>query len=386
MSEATVQNGTILIVDDNPTNLGVLFNTLNQAGFKVLVAEDGERALAQIHRAQPDIILLDVLMPGIDGFETCRRLKSSETVADIPVIFMTALSNTVDKIKGFEAGGVDYITKPLQHEEVLARVKTHLMIRQLHQQLEERNELLKEKNQQLEDLNASKDTFFSIISHDLRSPFTGFLGLTQFIVENIDDWGKDKIKSTTQKLHEAAENLYALLGNLLTWSRIQRGMVEHHPVHFDIADIISRNMILFRSNAKQKDITLESAVASGARVYADLQMVDTIIRNLLSNALKFTQQKGTVTISATLQDTLLYVSIADSGIGIPDNAIDRLFRIDAKYKRAGTAGEQGTGLGLILCKELIEKNGGSIWVESVAQQGTTFTFSLPQSSHKNAGG
>jgi len=119
-------------------------------------------------------------------------------------------------------------------------------------------------------------------------------------------------------------------------------------------------------------------VASGTRVYADLQMVDTIIRNLLSNALKFTQQKGTVTISATLQDTLLYVSVADSGIGIPDNDIDRLFRIDARYKRTGTAGEQGTGLGLILCKELVKKNRGTIWVERGGQQGTTFTFSLPQ--------
>ena len=256
MSEALVETGTILIVDDNPTNLGVLFNALSHANFKVLVAEDGERALAQLERTNPDIILLDVLMPGIDGFETCRRLKTSEIGAEIPIIFMTALSDTVDKIKGFEAGGVDYITKPLQHEEVLARVKAHLMIRQLQQQLEERNELLHEKNRELEALNGSKDKFFSIIAHDLRSPFTGFLGLTQFIVENIDDWGKDKIKDITEKLHEAAENLYALLGNLLTWSRIQRGMVEHAPAAFDVADVVSRNLLLFTSNAKQKQITL----------------------------------------------------------------------------------------------------------------------------------
>ncbi len=380
MSVAHVQTGTILIVDDNPTNLGVLFNALNQANFKVLVAEDGEHALAQLDRTKPDIILLDVLMPGIDGFETCRRLKASDIAAEIPVIFMTALSDTVDKIKGFEAGGVDYITKPLQHEEVLARVKAHLTIRQLQQQLKEQNELLHDKNQQLEKLNASKDKFFSIIAHDLRSPFTGFLGLTQFIVENIDDWGKDKIKDITEKLNEAAENLYALLGNLLTWSRIQRGLLEHSPITFDITDVISRNLLLFTSNAKQKNIHFESSVPVGTAVYADPQMVDTVVRNLLSNALKFTKNGGMISIAAAQQDDLLHLSVADSGIGIPENKIDQLFRIDAKYKRAGTAGEQGTGLGLVLCNELVEKNGGTMWAESGVQQGTTFTFSLPQAA------
>jgi two-component system sensor histidine kinase/response regulator len=226
------QTGTILIVDDNPTNLGVLFSSLTHAGFKVLVAEDGEKALAQVERTQPHVILLDILMPGIDGFETCRRLKCLEASAEIPVIFMTALSDTIDKIKGFEAGGVDYITKPFQQEEVLARVKAHLTIRQLQQQLQRQNdllarqnELLEEKNTQLVALNASKDKFFSIIAHDLRSPFTGFLGLTQFIVENIEEWEREKIKDITTKLHESAENLYALMGNLLTWSRDRKSVV-----------------------------------------------------------------------------------------------------------------------------------------------------------------
>ena len=382
----------MLIVDDNPTNLGVLFNALSQIGFKVLVAEDGERALAQLERTCPDIILLDVLMPGMNGFETCRRLKQLETSSDIPVIFMTALSDTVDKIKGFEAGGVDYITKPLQHEEVLARVKTHLTIRHLQQRLQEQNELLaqqnillEEKNRQLEELNANKDKFFSIIAHDLRSPFTGFLGLTQFIVKNIDEWSKDKISGITQKLHEAAENLYALLGNLLTWSRIQRGLVEYQPVSFNLSDIVTRNIQLFTSNAGQKQITLENSVPQKIVAYADPQMTDTVVRNLLSNALKFTQSGGTVRISAEQSETTVQISVSDTGIGIPDNKVEQLFRIDAKYKRTGTVGEQGTGLGLILCKELVENNGGTIRVTSVLEQGTTFTFTLPRSASAAGG-
>jgi len=381
--------GTILIVDDNPTNLGVLFNSLTEIGFKVLVAEDGEKALAQVERTQPHIILLDVLMPGIDGFETCRRLKRLKASSDIPVIFMTALSDTVDKVKGFEAGGVDYITKPLQHEEVLARVKAHLTIRQLQQQLQEQNELLaqqnvllEEKNEQLEELNASKDKFFSIIAHDLRSPFTGFLGLTQFIVENIEDWGKDKIKDITAKLHTSAENLYALLGNLLTWSRIQRGMVEHHPQPMDIREVVARNVALFTPNAKQKQITLRNSIDERLMVYADLQMVDTVVRNFLSNALKFTNTGGTVSVSAEPHEARVHVSVSDTGIGIPEKRVSQLFRIDAKYKRTGTAGEQGTGLGLILCKELVEQNDGRIWVEREVENGTTFTFALPHTEEK----
>jgi two-component system sensor histidine kinase/response regulator len=329
------QTGTILIVDDNPTNLGVLFSSLTQVGFKVLVAEDGEKALAQVERTQPHVILLDILMPGIDGFETCHRLKRLEASAEIPVIFMTALSDTVDKIKGFEAGGVDYITKPFQQEEVLARVKAHLTIRQLQQQLQQQNdllarqnELLAEKNTQLEALNVSKDKFFSIIAHDLRSPFTGFLGLTQFIVENIEEWEREKIKDITTKLHESAENLYALLGNLLTWSRIQRGIIEYEPQPFNLTTIVARNIELFTRNARQKQITLTQDLAAHLAVYADVQMIDTVVRNLLSNALKFTQPGGAITVSAIVRETDVQISVSDTGIGIPDKQIPNLFRID----------------------------------------------------------
>lgn len=376
---------TILIVDDNPTNLGVLFNALSQRGFKVLVAEDGERALHQLERVHPQLILLDVLMPGMDGFETCRRIKALDAGKEIPVIFMTALAEVVDKLKGFEAGGVDYITKPLQHEEVLARVSVHLTIRQLRRQLEvqnvllaQQNQLLEEKNRQLEELNASKDKFFSIIAHDLRSPFTGFLGLTQFIVENVEEWSKEKIKELTQKLHEAAENLYALLGNLLTWSRIQRGLVEYTPMVLPAYEIVARNLTLFAANARQKNITFNNTVTPDAPIYADPQMADTIIRNILSNAVKFTNPGGSVSVQSDQRGPQTAITITDTGIGIPEEKLGQLFRIDAKYKRSGTAGEQGTGLGLILCKELVEKNGGTLEVKSVLERGTSFIVTFPQ--------
>ena len=377
--------GIILAVDDNPENLGILFEYLDQSGFTVLLVQNSENALKQVERNQPDVVLLDVMMPGLNGFEVCQRLKAHEVTRDIPVIFMTALAETVDKVKGFEAGGVDYITKPIQCEEVEARVNAHLAIRRLQKELQEKNEaletsnsLLAQKNEQLQEANASKDRFFSIISHDLRTPFVWLLGLTQVMTEDFELYDKDRLKDMLVKLRDSSKNFYALLENLLTWSRIQCGMIEHHPDNLDIQQLISRNLTLFSSNAEQKQISLENTIQEQTPVYSDERMVETVMRNLISNALKFTNSGGSVTISATSNGNYTTIAVSDTGIGIREEHISKLFRIEANYKRIGTAHERGTGLGLILCKEFVEKNGGNIGVESEIGKGTTFRFTLPQ--------
>ncbi|MBD3306697.1 response regulator, partial [candidate division KSB3 bacterium] len=202
-----IQDSTILLVDDNADNLNVLLDYLDSAGFRVLVAQNGYNAIQQLQYVLPDLILLDIRMPGIDGFETCRRLKTDERTKEIPVIFLTALSDIVDKINGFEAGGVDYITKPFQHEEVFARVNAHLTI--------------VKQRQQLQALNAKKDKFFSILAHDLRSPYLAFLDFIRLFTEHIDRQSREEIKKIAYSARDTAENLYALLENLLTWSRFQ---------------------------------------------------------------------------------------------------------------------------------------------------------------------
>jgi signal transduction histidine kinase len=371
------EQSTILVVDDNPTNLKVLLDSLKELGFKTLVARSGEAAIRQVEYAKPDVILLDVMMPGIDGFETCRRLKTDAATKDIPVIFMTALTETVDKLKGFEVGGVDYITKPLQHEEVLARVNAHLTIRKLQQQLQMQNMLLQKKNAQLEELNASKDKFFSIIAHDLRSPLSGLLAVSYLLADEFDKCSKDESREMINLLQNDVKNLYKLLENLLTWSRLQRGMMEFQPQSIDLNELISRNIFLFAPNAEQKNIILNSLVQEKLMAYADVNMVDTIIRNVLSNALKFTDSGGKIDVSATQGDQFVEISVSDTGVGIHEENLSKLFRIDVRYQKKGTAGEQGTGLGLNLCKELIRKNGGRIWVESEVGKGTMFTFTLP---------
>ena len=372
-----MSHATILLVDDNVTNLQVLLEVLQESAFETLIAQSGEGALRQVKFARPDLILLDVMMPGIDGFETCRRLKEDESTRDIPVIFMTALTEVVDKVAGFEVGGVDYITKPFQHEDVLARIKTHLTIRSLQQQLQQQNALLEEKNQELKEVNTGKDKFFSIIAHDLKSPFSALLGLTRAITKDGIEFSQEEIKEVMGHLQSSTENLYTLLENLLSWSRLQSGRIEYRPWHVKLADIVNQNLALFELNARQKQIALSGSINEELSVYIDKDMIDTVIRNLVSNALKFTHTGGRIDLSARQKGDFVEVAVSDSGTGISEEDLPKLFRIDVKYKNSGTAGEEGTGLGLILCKDLIEKHGGGIRVESEVGEGSVFRFTLP---------
>jgi two-component system sensor histidine kinase/response regulator len=380
---------TLLLVDDTPTNLGVLSDYLAESGLKVVVARDGESALKRVHYAQPDIILLDVMMPGIDGFETCRRLKADPSTSEIPVIFMTALAGVEDKVQGFNAGAVDYVTKPLQQEEVLARVRTHLQIRDLARSLQQKTQeaeasrqLAETRAQELAALNASKDRFFAIIAHDLRSPFTALLGLSMIQAELPDDTPMDRVRDLAGRLHTSARETYNLLQNLLEWSRLQLGGMEHAPALLDVSELVASTSRLLGEVADSKGITLHNELAAGTQVYGDSHMLDTVLRNLISNALKFTPAGGQVTIGgqpAGDQPEAFYeLWVRDSGVGMSEEDRSKLFRLDKPHSTRGTAQEQGTGLGLLLCHDLVTKNGGKLWIESVPGQGTTVRFTTPR--------
>ena len=393
------EKATILVIDDNTTNLNILLDYLNELSYRVLIAPSGEQALQRLQYARPDVILLDIMMPGIDGFETCRRLKADDTTKDIPVIFMTALTETVDKVRGFSVGGVDYITKPFQHEEVLARVKTHLTIRKLQQELRQQNETLEryaemlaqkndelkaknaeldEKNSQLNLLNADKDKFFSIIAHDLRNPIGALRELPQLIAENLDNYSKDELRRLITMQRDAARNLFELLENLLTWSRMQRGLIEFNPEPIQVSALAQRSIALLTPSAAQKAITLTQAVNPSLLGMADHKMIDAVVRNLISNAIKFTNSGGTIEVSGNDDGAFMTIAVKDNGVGIGEQFLPKLFRIDEQYRRTGTANERGTGLGLILCKEFVERNGGEIRVESKIGNGSTFSFTLPK--------
>ncbi len=375
----------ILIVDDTPDNLHLLVGMLKERGYTIRPASDGQYALATIQAELPDLILLDIMMPGINGYEVCQQLKADEQTHDIPIIFISGLHRTVDKVKAFASGAVDYITKPFQPEEVIARVQTHLTLRKLQQDLQQEvarrkqsEEQLRELNAQLQEANAAKDKFFSIIAHDLRGPMGTFLQLSDLMTEKREGYSKEEIINIMTTQRDSATRLFDLLENLLSWARSQQGRLEYNPQQIDLSTVAAWNVSLLAPQGEQKQITLRNLIEEKIFVYADYHLVATVVRNLISNALKFTRAQGTIEVCATPNGRYIEIAVSDTGIGIPEEALPKLFRLDARYKQIGTANERGTGLGLLLCKEFVERHGGSIWLESEAGKGTTVRFTLPK--------
>jgi len=226
-------------------------------------------------------------------------------------------------------------------------------------------------------MNATKDKFFSILAHDLKNPFSGMYSLSEVLNKNYDITDEVDRKQIVGKIHKTGRQIYSLLENLLTWSRSQRGLIEFEPVLFNLQNIIDTNINLHRAQIERKNINLSSEEESNLVVFGDRNMIDTAIRNLLNNAVKFTQPGGKITIRTEKNKNFVQTSIIDTGIGISKEDQLKLFRIDIKTKSIGSSKEKGSGLGLILCKELIEKNGGIIKIESELGKGSSFIFTIP---------
>lgn len=236
---------------------------------------------------------------------------------------------------------------------------------------------LRENEKKLQELNATKDKLFSIIGHDLRSPMTSILGFSEMIEKKSEQYSREKIREANKVIYDSSQKIMSLLSNLLTWSHSQREKIELFPDHIPIHTIVNRSMDLLKQTAEQKDIHLVNNLPSSFTAYADEEMLTTVIRNLISNAIKFTNKGGTVSAIANYTSETVTIGIRDTGMGIPKEKLQKIFHPDDNYTNKGTEGEEGTGLGLIICKEFIEKNNGEIWVESEEGQGSTFYFTLP---------
>jgi signal transduction histidine kinase len=238
-------------------------------------------------------------------------------------------------------------------------------------------ETLKKHGKELEESNASKDLFFSIIAHDLRNPFNTLLGLSDVLNTEYDSFSSDEIRLMIRNINDSAERLYKLLENLLEWAHTQTRRLQIHPEKFDIAAMIRDNISFFSQASETKSVALLMDGCQPAEVSADRKMVDFVLRNLLANALKYVHKGGEVVVRIVKEAGFFVVSVEDNGVGITGDNLQKLFRIDGKVKTSGTMNEQGTGLGLIICREFIELNGGKIWVESEAGKGSRFSFTLP---------
>ncbi len=360
----------ILLVDDTEANLRVLGPLLRTEGWAVAAATNGAQALELIARRPPDLVLLDVMMPEMDGFEVCRRLRANAATQDLPVLFITALTDEESIVKGFSVGGQDYIAKPFRQAELIARVRTHLALREATRRAER-------QAADLAQLNADKDRFFSIIAHDLRSPLAGLLGLSETMAANLQHFTPAEATESMVEMAKAARNLYQLLENLLEWSQLQTGRMECKPERVELELLLMELADLFGASSQQKNITLQLQ-PQPCTAWGDRRMINAVFRNLISNALKFTPRGGRVTLRCGNLDGLAFAEVADSGAGISPKLLETLFAPGAKpASQPGTAGERGTGLGLVLCREMLERMDGTITASSSPGQGSILLVTLP---------
>ena len=384
----TKLTGLILIVDDTPVNLDAISTVLNDAGYEISVATSGERALQTLQRQSPDLILLDVRMPGIDGFETCERIKANPKTCHIPIIFMTSLIDINNKIKGFNCGAVDYISKPFQEQEILARVRTHIQLRLLTQNLEQQvaaqTASLRIANEALENANISKRSFLSTMSKEIRKPIDNMLRLTEWLQEQKSGILNVQQVDDLAKIESNGNQLLSLINNTLKLANIESGQLKLDRDKIAIEDLCRSCLVAIQSLADRKNIKLTLNIEPNLPLTSiDEPQMGQIIINLLNNAVKFTSI-GSVTLSVTkamLTDreniSCIRIAIADTGIGISPENIKQLFQPFVQIPNVLGDRPEGNGLGLILAKQIVELHGGRISVYSIENVGSCFTIELP---------
>ncbi|MFA6561990.1 MAG: hybrid sensor histidine kinase/response regulator [Verrucomicrobiia bacterium] len=365
---------SILVVDDTPENLQLLNGMLKGRGYKARPVPSGEMALRAAKSDPPDLILLDINMPEINGYEVCKRLKADPQLASIPVIFISALNETMDKVKAFGLGGVDYVTKPFQFEEVHARVETHLKLRQLQKELECQNRQLKENYERLRELETLRDNLVHLVVHDLRSPLAMMAGYVDLIKVKVAAKLNASEVGYIDILGKHTAKLLDMVTTLLDVSRMEAGEMPLNRQACDVAAIAKDVVDTFSILKGQRCLSIESQ--SGAlSVHADKDVLQRIIANLIGNAVKFTPDGGRITVTISRKDSMARVAVTDTGPGIPAEHHKKVFekfgQVDKEARR------HSTGLGLTFCKLAVETHGGQIGLESEVGKGSTFWFTLP---------
>ncbi len=357
---------SILIVDDVPKNIQLLGSILKEESYELEFATSGKEALEWLDSKQFDLVLLDIMMPEMDGFEVCRRIKENPATREVSVIFLTAKADFQSIIQGFETGAVDYITKPYNRKELLIRVKTHLTMQQ--------------QRKQLELSTAFEKKIFSIIGHDLRSPMGNIRTyIDAFLLVNNDL--NENVITLLKDLYLLSDNAFNLLENLLNWAKSQSGGIICRPQTDNISLLIKNVLNLFTMQAESKNISLKFSGSDVVNGVFDPELISVVIRNLVSNALKFTPHGGSITLNAFHQveedRERLIVQVSDTGTGMPPEIVDNLIHKSIHFTTYGTDNEKGSGLGFQLCKEFVSLNSGHIRIESAPGAGSSFYVSLP---------
>ena len=360
----------ILIVDDVVSNVLLLKILLTNEKFQVCTASNGNMCIEMAKSERPDLILLDVMMPDLNGFDTAVILKKDPETQEIPIIFLTALNNPSDLVKGFQVGANDFLTKPFNKEELVMRV--------MHQiQLVAAKRIIIRQNEELKRTISNRDKMYSVIAHDLRSPMASIRMVLNLAVNVVSkDIVGEEIFGLLDKANRESEETHDLLDNLLKWTKSQTGRLSVVYQELDLDDIVPGVVDIFRMIAEMKKIELKYIPADEKLiVHADNDMIKTIIRNFLSNAVKFTPEGKSVEVFYKREGDFARISVRDHGVGIEPDRVEAIFHTgETTY---GTGGEEGSGLGLQLCQDFARKNGGDARVESTLGEGSTFSFTIP---------
>jgi len=358
------QKASILVVDDTPENLRVLVQLLQAQGYRVRPVPNGEHALMSAQKEPPDLILLDILMPEMDGYEVCRRLKADDRTRDIPIIFISALDEGLDKATAFSVGGVDFVTKPFQAEEVLSRVYTHLTLHRMHQSLQEKNEILQQQNAEL-------DAFAHTVAHDLQNPLSVMMGYAEILVEDAANHTPDELILIGQSNYQAAQKSITIIKNLLLLASIRKEDIGQHPL--DMADIIKQvmerlNLVIVEAQA---EIILPK---SWPVVLGYAPWVEEVWVNYLSNGLKYGGKPPCLELGATSEvDGTTHFWVQDNGPGVSPDERAVLF---TEFTRLGQTQIKGHGLGLSIVRRIMDKLDGQAGVDSEPGRGSRFFFTL----------
>ncbi|KAF0095413.1 MAG: response regulator receiver [Puniceicoccaceae bacterium 5H] len=367
-----LRGSRILLVDDSAVTRRTMQRVLEKAGFRITEATSGEEALNLSRQHKQDLVLLDVQMEGLDGYETCRQLKAIPTMREVPVIFLTNLSDAQDVMRGFEAGASDYISKPFHPGESLSRIRLHLQNKAL---LAYRQRSIDE----LKKVNQTKDKFLRMVSHDLRNPVSAIGGLAQMMSDGMTGELNEEQREMTDSIVSAADGMTALLNDLLDYAAIEGGEAQFKPGYHSLLKEIQRVVTLQRVVAERKKIGIELAQADDVPepLYFDRQGVQRVLENLISNAIKFSPYESRVSVVLRRRDDFALIDVEDEGPGIPTGEEDKLFKEFSRTSNRPTGGEKSTGLGLSICRKIVEMHHGQIEAENLPGKGARFRIQLP---------
>lgn len=360
----------ILIVDDVVSNVLLLKILLTNEKFLICTASNGRECIEKTKSEHPDLILLDVMMPDLNGFDTAVILKNDPETANVPIIFLTALNTPSDLVQGFKVGASDFLTKPFNKEELIVRVMQQIS-------LVAARRIIMEQNEELRHTISNRDKMYSVIAHDLRSPMASIRMVLNLFVSTVSpDMIGQELYDLIDKANRESEETHSLLDNLLKWTKSQTGRLNVVYQDFEINDVVLGVVDIFVIIAETKHIRLNCNLGTeNLKVHADTDMLNTVIRNFLSNAIKFSNENSTIDITVARSGDFARISVRDHGVGISEDRIASLF--SSGKTTYGTKNEEGSGLGLQLCKDFAVKNGGDVEVESVHGEGSTFSVLVP---------